>query len=81
MEGRAGGRKEGLKHMVSEGHLGWGAQWVEHPTLDFSSGHDLGAMGLSPASGSAPSTGSSWDSLSLSLCTPAPFMLSLSLNK
>ena len=28
------------------------AQWVKHPTLDFGSGHDLGVVRLSPASGS-----------------------------
>ena len=31
----------------------WGAQSVEHPTLDFGSGHDPRVVGLSPASGSA----------------------------
>lgn len=31
---------------------GWAAQPVEHPTLDFSSGHDLMVGGSSPASGS-----------------------------
>jgi len=29
-----------------------GVQSVKHPTLDFSSGHDLGVMGSSPALGS-----------------------------
>ena len=30
----------------------WVAQLVEHPTLDFSSGHDLRVVGSSPESGS-----------------------------
>ena len=30
----------------------WMAQLVEHPTLDFSSGHDIRVMGLSPTSAS-----------------------------
>ena len=36
---------------VSKGGT-WVAQVVEHPTLDFSSGHDLRVVGLSPMSGS-----------------------------
>ena len=31
----------------------WVAQSVEHPTHDFSSGHDLRTVGSSPTSGSA----------------------------
>jgi len=31
----------------------WEAQLVEHPTVDFSSGHDLRVLGWSPALGSA----------------------------
>lgn len=31
------------------------AQSLKHPTLDFGSGHDLGAMGLSTEPGSAQS--------------------------
>ena len=33
----------------------WVAWLVKRPTLDFSSGHDFGAMGLSPALGFMPS--------------------------
>ena len=56
----------------------WVAQLVEHPTLDFGSGHDLKFMILSPMSSSVLSA---WNllgilSLSLSLC-PSP---SLSLS-
>ena len=29
----------------------WGAQLLEHPTLDFSSGHDLMGVSVSPTSG------------------------------
>ena len=29
----------------------WGAQLIEHVTLDFSSGHDLGVVGRSPGVG------------------------------
>ena len=37
-----------------EGNSGgtWVAQSVEHPTLGFGSGHDLGVVRSSPASGS-----------------------------
>ena len=52
----------------------WVAQSVEHPTPDFSSGHDLGVMGLSPKSGSEVGMGSGWDSLS----APLPSSCSLS---
>ena len=45
------------------------AQSVEHPTLDFGSGHDLRIMGLSPTWCSVLSGKSAWDSLSLSLCS------------
>ena len=45
----------------------WGAQSVEHPTLDFSSGHDARVVGSSPVPGSALSVEPAWDSLSLSL--------------
>ena len=31
----------------------WVAHWIEHLTLDFSSGHDPRVVGLSPVSGSA----------------------------
>ena len=43
----------------------WVAQSVKCPTLDFSSGHDLRVVGLSPASGSKLSGESAWDSLPL----------------
>ena len=53
----------------------WGtrvAQLVERLTLDFGSGHDLSAMNLSPASGSALSLEHAWDSLSPSPSAPFP---------
>ena len=40
------------------------AQSIEDPTLDFGSGHDFRAVGLSPMSGSAPSVEAAWESLS-----------------
>ena len=39
-----------LKITKSQG--AWVAQWVEHPTLGFGSGHDLRVMRLSPMSSS-----------------------------
>ena len=45
----------------------WVAQWVEHLTLDFASGHDPRVMGSSPVSGSAWSMERACDSLSLPL--------------
>ena len=49
--------------------LEFGAQLVEHLTLDFSSGHDPRVVGLSPMLGSVLNIEPTWDSLSLS----APF--------
>jgi len=44
----------GLKRENKESKRGlWVAQSVKHPTLDFGSGHDLGVLRSSPASGSA----------------------------
>ena len=51
------------------------AQSIEHPTLDFSSGHDLWVLGSSPTSGFMHSRESAGDSLSLSI-----FLYSLSLS-
>ena len=56
------------------------AQLVKCPTLDFSSGHDLRDVRLSPASGYAWGTKPALDSLSCSLCPHLPFFLSLSLS-
>ena len=61
----------------------WGAclaQSVEHSTLGFGSDHDFRVMRWSPASGSALSRQSAWDSLSLSPSALPP-AFSLSLNK
>ena len=55
----------------------WVAQSIKHPTLDFSSGHDLTVVRLSPTLSSTLSMESAWDSLSLFL----PLLLSLSLLK
>ena len=52
------------------------AQLVEHPTLDFGSGHDLVVRGLSPTSSSALTVQSVLGILSL----PASLSLSLSLS-
>ena len=67
------------------------AQSVEHPTLDFGSGHDPRIVGLSPTSGSVLTVWSLLGilsfslslclSLSLSPCAPLPCSLSLSLKE
>ena len=61
------------------------AQLVKHPTLDFSSGHDLMAVGSSPMSGSVLSVESAWDSLPPSVSAPpgltSTHSLSLKINK
>ena len=49
------------------------AQSVEHPTLDFSSGHDLTVQEIEPCMGlCSDSTEPAWDSFSLSLSAPPP---------
>lgn len=58
----------------------WGtymAQSVEHPVLDFCSGHDLTVMKLSPTSGPPSSIETDRD---FSLCTP-PHLLAHMLSK
>ena len=65
------------------------AQSVKHPTLDFSSGHDLTVMRLSPAFGPVLRVEPAWDSLSPSLSTclllvlmsALSLFLSLKINK
>ena len=49
------------------------AELVKWPTLNFSSGHDLRVLGLSPMSGSTFNGESAWYSLFLSL--PLPILL------
>ena len=48
----------------------WMAQSVEHSTLDFSSGYNLGVMGWSPEPDSMLRAESARDSLSLPLPLP-----------
>ena len=56
------------------------AQSVERPTLDFSSGHDLRVVALSPRRASC-SAGSLLETLSLPVSfLPLPHLLSLSLS-
>ena len=50
------------------------AQLVEHPTLDFGSGHDPGVVG--PSIGLCAECGACF-SFSLSFCSSPPFMRSL----
>ena len=50
----------------------WVAQSVKHPTLDFSSGHDLMVVRSSPASGSALTTQSLLGVVSLPISLPLP---------
>ena len=60
----------------------WVAQLVEHPTIDFSSGHDLTVCGIEPHVGlCTDSMEPTWDSLSPSLSAPPLLEHSLSLNK
>ena len=63
-------------------HFGgtWVAQSVEHPTLDFSWGHDPRVIRLSPTSGSVLSVEPAWDSLCLPLLLPPLLVFSLSLS-
>ena len=59
----------------------WVAQSVEHPTLDFSSGHDLTVREFNPCVGlCTDSAEPSWDSLSPSLSAPPLLVHSLSLS-
>ena len=70
-------KRRPLKHREYRGT--WMAQSVKHPTLDFSSGHDLTVHGIKPCLRLC--TGSmepAWDSLSISIY-PSP-MLSFSLK-
>ena len=58
-------------------------QWVGHPTLDFSSGHDLVVGEIEPLVGLCPdSVEPAWDSLSpsLSLSLPCAHARALSLS-
>ena len=60
----------------------WVAQLVKHPTLDFSSGHDLSVSGSEPCTAlCTDSVQPAWDSLSPPLSALPPFALSLSLSK
>ena len=55
------------------------AQSVEHPTLDFSSGHDLTVLEIEPhVRLFADRVEPVWDSLSPSFSVPPPLTLSLS---
>ena len=57
------------------------AQSVKHPTLDFSSGHDLTVREIEPRVGlNADSTELAWDSVSPSLSAPPLIMCELSLS-
>ena len=72
-------------HMMFPEKCWVGAQSVGHPTLDFSSGHDLRIVRSSP--GSSPATGSTlsgecaWDFLSPSLSSSRHHCLEHSLSK
>ena len=56
----------------------WVAQWVEHPTLDFGSGHDLTVHGIEPQVGlHADNREPAWDSVSASVS----HSLSVKINK
>ena len=65
----------------TDGRVVWVAQSAKHPTLDFSSGHDLAVRELEPCVGlHTEGTESAWVSLSLSLSAPLP-RHSLKINK
>ena len=69
-------QNEELKSWLSWG--AWIAQLVRHPTIDFSSGHELTVREFQPHVGlCADSVESAWDSLSL---CPSP-SFSLKINK
>ena len=54
------------------------AQSVKHPTLGFSSGHDLTVGEFEPCIGlRADNAEPAWDSLSPSLSSPAPHLLKI----
>ena len=53
LEGVSWKGRSGRKIRKNIGKGAWVAQSVKHPTLDFSSGHDLTVVRLSPAWGSA----------------------------
>ena len=52
--------------------------WLSQLSVDFSSGHDLRVMKLSPASGSALNMEPAWDAFSLSSSAPSPSSHALS---
>ena len=61
--------------------LKFGAQPARHPTLDFSSGHDLTVCGFEPLIGlQADGADPTWDAVSFSLSAPAR-SLSITLSK
>ena len=60
-------------YLLKENGGTWVAQWVKHPTLDFSSGHDLVVHGIEPNIRLClESIQPAWDSLSPSLSAPLP---------
>ena len=60
----------------------WVAQWVKHPTLDFSSGHDLMVSEFELHVGPrAVSMEPAWDFVSPPTPAPPEAVLSLSQNK
>ena len=78
--------KKGRDHQIksSKWRGVWVAQSVKCLTLNFGSGGDLMAHGIEPGNDirlCADSLESTWDSLSLFLSAPLPFMLSLKINK
>ena len=80
MPGIVGSQSRVIKYMNYWGT--WVVQSVEHPTLDFGTGHDLTVPGFEPQVGIyADGVEPAWDSLSLPLCLPLPCSLSLKINK
>ena len=76
VKGQMAVKESGLK---KRGEGAWVAQSVKHPSLDFSSSHDLTVMGSSPVLGSRLGTEGVCLRFSLSLLHPV--CLSLSLKK
>ena len=71
-----------MHHIKNDVWGAWVAQPAKHPTLDFSSGHDITVCEFEPHVGlCANSTEPAWGSLSPFLSAPLPSTLSLSQNK
>ena len=71
-----------LIHRVKSAHLrgAWVAQWVERPTLDLSSGHDLTVRGFEPRVGLCADSSEPGACFGFCVSLSAPPLLVLSLS-